>query len=88
MRQDPYLGATIDGFLADNLPSIAFTVITLLIWTIKVFFFCGFQLLVRWSLPRFRSDQLMRLGWQRLLPVSIANVLATAVVILFGQKGS
>jgi NADH-quinone oxidoreductase subunit H len=83
-----HLGATIDGFLADNVPSLAFSLITLLIWTAKVFVFCGFQLLVRWSLPRFRSDQLMRLGWQRLLPMSIANVLVTAVVILFGQKGS
>ena len=41
----------------------------------KVFFFCWFQLLIRWTLPRFRSDQLMSLGWKRLLPVSIANIL-------------
>ena len=37
-------------------------------WSVKVFVFCWFQLLIRWSLPRFRSDQLMHLGWQRLLP--------------------
>ena len=54
-------------------------------WITKVFVFCGFQLLIRWSLPRFRPDQLMQLGWQRLLPVSIANVLIAAGWILFTQ---
>ena len=76
------MGATIDGFLADALPSGLFTLVTLVVWTIKVFIFCGFQLLIRWSLPRFRSDQLLRLGWQRLLPASIVNVVATAAVML------
>ena len=55
-------------------------------WTVKIFAFCMFQLLIRWSLPRFRSDQLLRLGWQRLLPISIANVVATALVILWFQR--
>ena len=56
------------------------------LWTVKIFAFCMFQLLIRWSLPRFRSDQLMRLGWQRLLPISIFNVVATALVILWAQR--
>jgi NADH-quinone oxidoreductase subunit H len=51
----------------------------------KVVLFSSFQLLIRWSLPRFRSDQLMQLGWQRLLPISIGNVVATALVILYFQ---
>ncbi len=66
--------------------SLIFAVIMFALWTVKVFAFCSFQLLIRWSLPRFRSDQLMRLGWQRLLPISIANVVATALIILWAQS--
>ena len=77
-----HMGSWFDGLLAQIPWSIGFTVAAATIWLIKVFLFCSFQLLVRWSLPRFRSDQLMRLGWQRLLPISIANVVGTALVIL------
>ncbi len=89
-------GSPIDSFIAEHTPNIPlyfltipkgllFSLATLTMWAIKVFAFCSFQLLIRWSLPRFRSDQLMRLGWQRLLPLSIANVVATALVILWAQ---
>jgi NADH-quinone oxidoreductase subunit H len=54
----------------------------ILSYGIKVFFFCWLLLLVRWTLPRFRYDQLMRLGWQMIFPISILNLLVTAVVIL------
>src|SRR3954471_23408288 len=85
-------GATIDGWLAGVpnvwiLPrSLIFSLLTLVMWSMKIVLFCMFQLLIRWSLPRFRSDQLMRLGWQRLLPISIANVVVTALIILIAQS--
>jgi NADH-quinone oxidoreductase subunit H len=79
-------GSLIDGFLASHLPNILFVVVMFFGWTVKIFAFCMFQLLIRWSLPRFRSDQLMRLGWQRLLPISIFNVVATALVLLWAQR--
>jgi NADH-quinone oxidoreductase subunit H len=79
-------GATIDGFLSSHIPNGLLAVVTFTMWALfKVVPFCAFQLLIRWSLPRFRSDQLMRLGWQRLLPVSIANVVGTALVILYAM---
>jgi NADH-quinone oxidoreductase subunit H len=43
---------------------------------------CWFQATVRWSLPRFRYDQLMKLGWKVLLPASLANLFATGVIWL------
>jgi NADH-quinone oxidoreductase subunit H len=44
------------------------------------------QVVIRWTLPRFRYDQLMRLCWRGLLPLSVANVFVTAVVILVIQS--
>src|ERR1700710_2156322 len=75
-----------DGTLAAHLPNGLFVLAMFGLWTAKVFMFCAFQLLIRWSLPRFRSDQLMQLGWQRLLPMSIVNVVATALGVLYFFK--
>jgi NADH-quinone oxidoreductase subunit H len=52
-----------------------------LIFNLKVFFFCWFQILVRWTYPRFRYDQLMDLGWKVLIPLSLVNIIGTAVVM-------
>ncbi len=79
-------GGWMDGMLQSHLPNVLFVLAMFGLWTVKVFAFCAFQLLIRWSLPRFRSDQLMRLGWQRLLPISMANVVATALIILWAQS--
>jgi NADH-quinone oxidoreductase subunit H len=43
------------------------------------------QLQVRWTLPRFRYDQTMQLCWKIILPLSLANILVTGVVILLLQ---
>lgn len=48
----------------------------------KVLFFCFFFIWVRWTLPRFRYDQLMKLGWKIMLPLALANILITALVVL------
>jgi NADH-quinone oxidoreductase subunit H len=57
----------------------------ILFWAVKVLFFCWFQLLIRWTLPRFRPDQLMALGWTKLLPLSLLNIMITAAVIMWNR---
>jgi NADH-quinone oxidoreductase subunit H len=47
----------------------------------KVFLLCSFQILIRWTLPRFRWDQLLGFAWKFLLPLSIANLVVTAVAV-------
>src|SRR5471030_1091557 len=47
----------------------------------KIFFFIFFFMWVRWTIPRFRYDQLMDLGWKVLIPLAIANIVITGIVI-------
>jgi NADH-quinone oxidoreductase subunit H len=62
------------------------TIINVLAFFGKVLAVCWLQVVVRWTLPRFRYDQLMKLGWRLLLPASLANILVTGVVWLALDK--
>lgn len=48
----------------------------------KILFFCWLFIWVRWTLPRFRYDQLMKLGWKYMLPAALLNIFVTGAVIL------
>ncbi len=51
-------------------------------FTLKVIFFLWLQMTIRWTLPRFRYDQVIRLGWRMILPVALLNIIITGLVIL------
>lgn len=78
-----YFGGYNFPFMNDiGLDHNAITIIGTLVFFAKIFFFVFFFMWVRWTLPRFRYDQLMNLGWKILLPLSIANLMITAVVLI------
>jgi NADH-quinone oxidoreductase subunit H len=54
----------------------------------KVFILCFIQLAIRWSVPRMRYDQLMRLGWKGMLPASLINVVVTAAIVYLQQAST
>ena len=60
-------------------------VLGVLVLFIKIFFFIFFYMWVRWTVPRFRYDQLMNLGWKILMPLAILNIVLTGLAILFTQ---
>lgn len=53
---------------------------------IKIFLFIFFFMWVRWTVPRFRYDQLMNLGWKILIPLAIANIVITGIWITIYEK--
>jgi NADH-quinone oxidoreductase subunit H len=64
-----------------GLPQNAIAIISVIVFFAKIFFFIFVFMWIRWTLPRFRYDQLMRLGWKVMLPLAILNVLLTGAGI-------
>ena len=65
-------------------PTADFSMTTLLqigAFLTKVVLLCALQMTIRWTLPRFRYDQVMKVCWKYLLPLSLANILGTGVVL-------
>jgi len=83
--QVPYLGP--DGFRfpwGAVLPvsHAGYVILGLLAFTVKVVAFIWFFMLIRWTLPRFRYDQLLHLGWKVLFPLSLLNIALTGIVVV------
>ncbi|NRA04053.1 MAG: NADH-quinone oxidoreductase subunit H [Myxococcales bacterium] len=65
-----------------NLANLLAMVVNVSVFFVKLCFMIWVQQILRWSLPRFRYDQVMHLGWKILLPLSLVNILVTAILIL------
>jgi NADH-quinone oxidoreductase subunit H len=66
-------------------PNLA-ALIGVAVFFIKIFLFIFFFIWVRWTVPRFRYDQLMKLGWKVLIPLAIVNIALTGSgILIFGK---
>jgi NADH-quinone oxidoreductase subunit H len=80
----PFLNDTNFGLLhGQNL----LAVLEILSLFFKICIFIFFFMWVRWTIPRFRYDQLMNLGWKALIPLAILNMLVTGFLVLYRQYG-
>lgn len=79
-----YLGGWQFPYLQNfGLSPMLVSILQIITFTAKVTFMVLFFIWVRWTVPRFRYDQLMNLGWKILLPLGLLNLIITAAVILF-----
>jgi len=77
----PGLGGHVDPMNPSVTDSLLLCIVRSLVFFTKTLIIIGVFMWVRWSLPRFRFDQIMNLAWRALIPISLILVLATAVTI-------
>jgi NADH-quinone oxidoreductase subunit H len=83
------LGFAFPGGHTVALPHWLVVLLQLATFLAKVFVLCSFQILIRWSLPRFRYDQVLTFAWKFLFPLALANLIVTAIAVwLLGGLGS
>lgn len=64
-------------------PQLLFVLICVMVLMTKIIAFILFFMFIRWTLPRFRYDQLMNIGWKSLIPIALFNMVVTGAVILW-----
>ena len=74
-----YLAFITDSSLAN---SVAIMLFQIAVFVVKLMIFNMFFILIRWTVPRFRYDQVQKLGWYYLLPLALLNIFITAIVVV------
>ena len=77
--------ASLAGWLGLAGHPLVVGILSVVIFLTKVMFFIFLFMWVRWTVPRFRYDQVMKLGWQKLLPLAIGNLIVYALAIAWVQ---
>ncbi len=70
------------NFFGENFAQLATMFVQVGVFWLKVVILIYLQMLIRWTLPRFRYDQIMKLGWKIILPLALLNIFITGAVIL------
>lgn len=60
----------------------------MVVFLVKVFIMCSFQILIRWSLPRFRYDQVLWFAWRFMFPLSLINLVVTVIAVWVLRGGA
>ena len=76
------LGVALPGFLAGQAAPWWFGFISAGVFLAKILFFIVLFIVIRWTLPRFKYDQLMSLGWKVFIPLAFANIFIVAALVL------
>lgn len=81
-----WVSSALTGSLGQAVGHNVATLIGTVVLFSKIFFFIFFFMWVRWTLPRFRYDQLMNLGWKSLIPLSMLNIVVTGAGLMYNIK--
>jgi NADH-quinone oxidoreductase subunit H len=77
-------GWLIPGVVTPNDTGVGWMIVKLIVFAAKMGLFICFFMLIRWTIPRFRYDQLMELAWKVMIPLALVNLVAVMVIKEFG----
>jgi NADH-quinone oxidoreductase subunit H len=82
----PWIDYAVYGGAQPATTGLVGVILKMAVFFAKVLLILGVMMWIRWTLPRFRFDQLMRLAWRGLIPTALLLLLATGVLAYFGQR--